>query len=196
MVLKGHHYVRASLYNLHVPSGFLDLIEQKLCLSSGCAGSYHLARKWGWRWRGYGLSQVVRRVFHSAQGLSPPYWGRGRIPSCWSRSPEVWVWANSVPFKFVLSPLPAPAPLTQRGATLKPVQALGPWQCMGWCGLATDRGPGCLQYASSLSSRNGSPFSSEALLQGQCDLLVCIRVRAVAVQVPSEIGTSHNVLPV
>ena len=49
----------------------------------------------------------------------PPYWGCGWGPSCWSRSPEGWVWAGCVPFKCVYCPLPALFPLSQRGAVLE-----------------------------------------------------------------------------
>ena len=42
------------------------------------------------------------------------------ISSCWSRSPECWAQAGSVPFKSVF-PLPTPGPLPQRRGVLKQV---------------------------------------------------------------------------
>ena len=53
-------------------------------------------------WKDVGLEKEGLRPepgeswgFLSAQGLSPPYWGQGQVPSCWSRSPKDWVWASS-----------------------------------------------------------------------------------------------------
>ena len=63
---------------------------------------------------GLELELGVRWDF-SAQQLSLLYWGRGLIPSCWSRSPEDQAQAGSVFFRCVLSPLPAPGPLPQVG---------------------------------------------------------------------------------
>ena len=46
---------------------------------------------------GLGLEPGVKQGFPSARLLSLPYWGQGQVSSCWSRSPEGWFWANSVP---------------------------------------------------------------------------------------------------
>ena len=57
--------------------------------------------------------------FPSAPWLSPAYWRQEKVLSCWSRNLEAQVQAASVPFRCVLSPLPALALLPQRGAALE-----------------------------------------------------------------------------
>ena len=98
--------------------------QHKSHLSSGCAGSYHLGRRWSWRWRGGELEPGVSRGFFSAQWLSLPYWGWGWVPSCWSRRPEGRIQAGSHPCKGVLSPFPEPAP-SPSGEQC--------WSKRGWC---------------------------------------------------------------
>ena len=36
----------------------LTLNEDESNLSSMCAGSYNLGRRWGWKWRGWSQSQM------------------------------------------------------------------------------------------------------------------------------------------
>ena len=72
-------------------------------LSSGSAGSYHIG-KVGAGDGGARAGAWCEADFHSAQWPAPPYWWWGVIPSCWSRSPEGWAWAGSVPFKSVFPP--------------------------------------------------------------------------------------------
>ena len=59
-----------------------------------------------------------------------PYPGWEWVPSCWSRSPDCWVWAGSVHFKCVLSPLPELASSTQKGVVLE--QERGWCKCSAW----------------------------------------------------------------
>ena len=47
------------------------------------------------------------------------HWSWDQVTSCCSRSPEGQVHAGSIPFKYVLSPFPAPEPLSQRVAVLE-----------------------------------------------------------------------------
>ena len=50
--LEGGPYTGASLYSLFVPNGFGERAGFEATSSSGYAGSYHLGRRWGWRWKG------------------------------------------------------------------------------------------------------------------------------------------------
>ena len=54
--------------------------------------------------------------FPYVQCLSPSYQGQDLVPS---KSPEICSWADSVTFKHVISPLPAPGPLPQKEGMLK-----------------------------------------------------------------------------
>ena len=78
----------------------------------------------------------VRQDLPSAQWPALPYQGWGLIPSYWSRSPERWAWANSVPFKCVLFPT------SQSTGTITPetgnAEASGA-HVGSWLVLATDR---------------------------------------------------------
>ena len=76
--------------------------------------------------------------FSLAQWLSPPSWVWVLIPSCWSRSSEHLAHAGSVPFNCVLSSLPEPGPLPQRGI----VQRQGLFGLSAHIGL--NRVPSCL----------------------------------------------------
>ena len=107
MVWKGCSYVGASLCRLYMPSVFhgrdgFDVdtshvfpqgVFTAITLIEGVAGVEVLAQSGKWD-------------FLSAQCLSPPCQGLNLIPSCESRSPEGWAWADSIPIKYVFSLLP------------------------------------------------------------------------------------------
>lgn len=80
---------------------------------------------------GLKLEPAVSSGFPSALWPLLPYQGQGQgqIPSCCSRSPEVWLQASCVPFKCMLSPFSALGPFPQTGeqcwSEMGPVWALG-----------------------------------------------------------------------
>ena len=89
------------------------------CLSSGCAGRYHLVREWSWWWRSYSLPKVCRRTSSLLSGHNHPF--RGGVCSQVSKIPEGQGQAGTVPFKCVLFLLPILGPLPQRRGILKQV---------------------------------------------------------------------------
>ena len=65
------------------------------------------------------LESSVSQGFSLFQWPTPPSWGWGQVPNCWSRSTEGQVQDGSIPSQCVLSPIPAPAQLPQRGTVLE-----------------------------------------------------------------------------
>lgn len=61
--------------------------------------------------RGTRIKSRCELGFHLCSVPSMHYQGQILFPSCYSRSPETWVWSSSVPFKCELSPLLVLAPL-------------------------------------------------------------------------------------
>ena len=116
-VLKWCAYIGASLYSLHVPVGFgvraglqvntSHIFPQSVLVAITLVGS-------GSGDEGARARDRCKLGLPYAQWPWPHYHRWGQVPSCWSRSPEGWVQADSTPFKCVISLLPvlAPLPLT------------------------------------------------------------------------------------